>query len=366
MSRVVLSGYYGFDNLGDEAVLYAIIQSLRREDPDLAITVLSNNPAKTRQLYGVDAVNRWHPVKVWQALHRSDMLISGGGSLLHDVTGPKTIVYYLGVVEMARLLNKPVFFYAQGFGPVRRPFSKALVRLVCNGVDYITLRDEESLADFRSLHVNRPPMEVTADPVLGLDVSRISLQAGRRILQEAGAMTDKPLLGIALRPWQDEETYLNGVAALADQMLRDGWQPVFLPFHHPVDVKTGEKAMARMTEQGAVHLTRPSSVEEMLAVIGNLKGMVGMRLHALIMAAVWNLPIVGISYDPKVERFLAQSGGSPWVRTGQAGPENLLPLVEEKLKTGQTSKEKEALQELKKRATTTAQKALALIRRPQP
>ena len=96
------------------------------------------------------------------------MLISGGGGLLQDVTGPKSIIYYLGVVLMARLLGKPVFFYAQGIGPVNTVVGKALVRLVANRVNAITVRDPDSKEELAVMGVTRPPVYVTADPVLGL------------------------------------------------------------------------------------------------------------------------------------------------------------------------------------------------------
>ena len=51
--KVVLSGYYGFDNIGDEAVLLSIIHALREEMPGIGIVVLSNNPEKTKALYQI-------------------------------------------------------------------------------------------------------------------------------------------------------------------------------------------------------------------------------------------------------------------------------------------------------------------------
>ena len=57
--KVLLSGYYGFDNAGDEAVLYAIVRALRQVKPDIDITVLSNQPENTAQALDVKAVNRW-------------------------------------------------------------------------------------------------------------------------------------------------------------------------------------------------------------------------------------------------------------------------------------------------------------------
>ena len=43
--HVVLSGYYGFDNVGDDAILFSIIPSSEKDSGSIDITVLSNNPA---------------------------------------------------------------------------------------------------------------------------------------------------------------------------------------------------------------------------------------------------------------------------------------------------------------------------------
>lgn len=92
--HIVLSGYYGFNNIGDEAILYSIIQSLRRLEPEIDITVLSNNPEVTESLYQTKAVNRWNPAEILLALKQADGLISGGGSLFQDETGFKSVAYY--------------------------------------------------------------------------------------------------------------------------------------------------------------------------------------------------------------------------------------------------------------------------------
>ena len=120
---IVLSGYYGFANSGDEAVLHALVQALREEAREagifLRIIVLSGNPAQTQRMHGVEAVHRMRPWTVIKALWRADALVSGGGSLLQDVTSARSMRYYLGIIRLALWLRKPVFIYAQGIGPIR-------------------------------------------------------------------------------------------------------------------------------------------------------------------------------------------------------------------------------------------------------
>ena len=95
MVNILISGYYGFDNIGDESILRTLVSSLREHIPDCSLTVLSHNPTSTREKYGVEAVDRMSPVAILRAVKKCDMLISGGGSLLQDVTSSKSLHYYL-------------------------------------------------------------------------------------------------------------------------------------------------------------------------------------------------------------------------------------------------------------------------------
>src|SRR5690606_13718168 len=167
--RVVISGYYGFDNMGDEMVLAGILAGLRRLDPGVRVTVLSAHPAATAREHGVDAVSRTHLPSILAALARADLLISGGGSLLQDVTGPFNIPYYVGVMELARLRGVPVMMMAQGIGPVRGRMGRALVRWAVRRAAAVTVRDPQSARLLGDLGVPGAAVGVTADAALLLD-----------------------------------------------------------------------------------------------------------------------------------------------------------------------------------------------------
>lgn len=308
MPKVVISGYYGFHNSGDEAILFAMLMALRDVVPDLEAIVLSRDPAYTAREFGVRSIPRDNPSQVIKALGGCDLLISGAGGLLQDINGPRSIIYYLGVVLMARLLGKPVFFYAQGFGPVSSAFGKALVRQVANRVNAITVRDPDSRDELSALGVARPLLKVTADPVLGLDPSLVDIRKGREILTRLGA-DNRPVAGISVRPWKGLDGYKEAIAKAADDLMEEGWQVVFVPMHCPGDVTTGREVAARMRGR-ALLFEEQADYMNILSVTANLDLAVGMRLHFLIFSVIFGVPVVGIPYDPKVNRFL-QSVGLP-------------------------------------------------------
>ncbi|WP_227762416.1 polysaccharide pyruvyl transferase CsaB [Zhaonella formicivorans] len=305
MARIVLSGYYGFNNTGDEAVLFSILRTLRSLKPELKFTVLSNDPAKTSKQYGVEAVNRWKLKDVFRALSQADLFISGGGSLLQDTTSPKSILYYLGVVWLAKLMGKPVIYYAQGIGPITSGVGKKLVPLVSNKVDVITVRDQASKELLTELGVTGPPVYVTADAVFSLYHREIERKPGQELLERCGIKPEDklPMVGISVRQWKNLTGYQRVLARLGDELIRQGYRVVLLPFQFPDDV-CACREIARLMQEEPVLIKEQCSVTEMLGVLGELQLVVGMRLHALIMAAVMGVPAVGISYDPKVDSFL--------------------------------------------------------------
>ncbi|XKE94042.1 polysaccharide pyruvyl transferase CsaB [Metaplanococcus flavidus] len=293
--RIVLSGYYGFDNVGDEAILFAIIQSLKEYHPGVNLTVLSNNPEKTAASYKVDAVNRWNINEVRKALKESDCLISGGGSLLQDETGMKSISYYSGVMKIAQFLKKPVFIYAQGMGPVKSKINRQIMKHVLQRSEMITVRDKHSKSFLQSIGVSKP-IQLVPDPVMGIDASGFSSGL------TTGTDSNKRVISVSIRNWTEDLSYLNKVAAGLDQLADNGHEILMVPMHGKYDHETS-KNVAGMMKNKVEIFPYDSSIEEKMAAVKESDVLLGMRLHALIFASVGNTPFVALSYDPKIDSF---------------------------------------------------------------
>jgi len=243
------------------------------------------------------------------AMRRADLLISGGGSLLQNVTSRRSLYYYMGIILLALLLDKRVMLYAQGIGPVTGHLPCACMRWLGNRVSLITVRDEGSMAELRRLGITRPPMECTADPVLG--IHPVGREAGRAILARCGADGAKPVIGISVRDWQGWQHYKEILAEISDAIVRElDARVIFLPMQYPEDVRTA-KTVAAWTQEECVVLDDEYSTSELLSLVANMDLMIGVRLHALIFAGVMGVPMIGISYDPKVDRFLRSIGEKP-------------------------------------------------------
>ena len=308
--KVVISGYYGFDNCGDEAVLYAIIHSLRRLRPDVRITVLSGNPEKTQKLYGVRAIDRWSPFRVGLELLRCSLFISGGGSLIQDVTSVKSADYYLSVIFLGTLLARKTMIYGQGVGPLSSKKVRARTARTLGRCDVITVRDEGSASLLREIGVKRE-ITVTCDPVMALSYEDIDRGEIRRYLEDINILDDegrkrKPLFLVTLRCWGDNG-HLPEVAKLLDEQARKGWDVLLAPMHFPQDMQAIDMVGNLMTER-LYCLGTQLSARQFLALSAYADKVFSMRLHGLIFAMAVGAPMVGLSYDPKVIAFARLSG----------------------------------------------------------
>jgi polysaccharide pyruvyl transferase CsaB len=301
--RIALSGYYGFGNGGDEAVLAGLIKSLRDQAQinglsGLELTALSINPAATTAEHGIPAAHRYKIGPLLRTLARCDLLASGGGSLLQDVTSRHSIFYYLGVVRAAQIMGKKTMFIAQGIGPLTLPRSRKLTAAVARRCDAITVRDEASASLLREIGVERPEIVVTADPALLL----------RNLPSEP-----LPDTAIALRPWKDQT---GQIVALVVDALKSSRVPVgqFFPCSHSEDIGPAQLAETRygkvehpFLEANGASESRSSHLK-IIDSVRRCEMVVGMRLHALILAAAYGVPSVALAYDPKVTAFMEQTG----------------------------------------------------------
>ncbi len=322
MSRVVISGYYGFDNLGDEAVLAATVAALRQERPDAGIVVLSADPRGTARALGVEAVARSRFGHVVGVLRRCDLFLSGGGSLFQDATSWRSPWYYLGVLALAQRLARRTAVYAQGIGPLRGRTVRLAARRLLNAVDLIIVRDPDSLAALDALGVDRPPAALAGDPALLLTPDR-----SPRVLAEHASWGQEGVpAGLALRPWRDDAW--DGVVSAAARAVaeRHGVRWICLPMHRPQDLVLAERAAARIGF-GARALREPVTPREMVALIGGLHLVVGMRLHALIFGATQGVPLVSLAYDPKVGAFVRELG-EPLLGLAHLTAESLTHTIE--------------------------------------
>lgn len=360
MNRIVISGYYGFGNAGDEAMLSAILEAILEVIPDARITVISGNPRDTAAKHGVTSIGRFSLLSIIRSLWSCDLLISGGGSLLQDVTSHRSLYYYLSIIFLATVLHKKIMIYAQGIGPLTRQLAKRAVANVLNHVTMITVRDQISKDELLELGVHKPPIKVTADAVLSMHA--VDTTIGKRLLKAYNLSGVKYRIGVSVRSWKQATSYRHSLAkALTTLQEEMNAEVLFIPMSHPEDTLEARK-ISELMKHKPILLDRTYTTTELLALSGCVDVMIGVRLHALVFASLMKKPVVGISYDPKIINFLDMIGQAP-IGTLDSLDETLLvervkQLLLDKSVYEQSFKQIETLQE---ESLKTAHIALSLL-----
>ena len=281
--KYVVSGYIGFDNFGDEVIALILSQKLKREGAD-KITFISSNPKKTSELYDVDSCGM---LNFLPSIINTDVLISGGGSLLQDATSIKSLIYYLAVIFTALFFGKEVQIFAQGIGPINSKLGKLLTKIALKKAKKISVRDSKSQELLKSWGIES---ELVKDPVLELELiekhqtgtAGIQLRkfdgVNKEFLEKLAEevikkFSDKKIEVISLQDRMDREVCENFVQILKDK----GFENV--------------KLMANL------------SINEAIDVISNLEYLVAMRFHANVVGIKSGVKTLSINYDPKVEKL---------------------------------------------------------------
>lgn len=350
MYDVAISGYYGFGNSGDEALLKSVTADLRKLKPEIKIMVFSNDPEFTKREHNVDSVDRMSFFEVIKALKNTKLLISGGGSLIQDATSTKSLMYYLGIIRLAKHCGARVMLYANGVGPVNGKINRFLVKNTLNKVDFITLREEDSLSELKRMGVDVPEIEVTADPALGLGIDENGTVAAKELFGE------KQPIAFSVREWktlcEKEKAAVEGCILRLNEM---GYAPFLLPMQYSKD----GKLCAEIAEKtGASVLDDKYTVEQLLGILSRCPAVVGMRLHSLIYALAAGSVPVGIVYDPKVEGFMKYVGLSGSIAVSKLTEDGLFEAVLEAV----NSKPCANIDELRRKAFRNAQIATELLK----
>ena len=321
MKRIMISGYYGFDNLGDEAILGSMIKMIKRINQDIEITILSNKAEQTSKRYDVNAVYRYDIFKIMSTMKRSDIFISGGGSLLQDVTSMKSVPYYLGLIFLGKVFNLKTIFFAQGVGPLNSKFNRFLVSKILKNTDYISVRDKDSKQLLKEIGINDNVVNLTEDPVYGL------------YNKESNEIKSEEInkIGISVRNWNDNN-YINHITSFLNKLNKGkDFSVDILPFHKGEDIIISNRLKNKLKMKVNV-LDYTDDFDKINKVYSTFDLFIGVRFHSLVFAAINLVPFIGISYDPKVSTLI-KDFGYQYLITTKTVTEDLLTKEFNKLTT---------------------------------
>lgn len=320
--RVLVLGYYGAKNLGDDLMLHGILHWLRA-DP-VQVTVVSEDPADTVSRFGVDAIQnvpllgQWSARTLlfsaeWRALVRAvrsaDALVVGGGDLVRDDLGWNTFSYTVEKLLLALSARVPVSLINVGIGEPHTVYGRAVLPRLLRGCRAAIVRDRRSIA----LCDASPPRE-------GFRTSRDIVWFLPEILGLRPAPATGPIV-VSLRGgaglygrFSLGDASIAGLAALLDALVRRTQRRVrFVPFQDLAgssDAALHRAVHDRMEARDqAEHLAWDGDAERCFQRVADASLVVAMRLHAAIVARAMGRHVLALPYDYKMQELVAAEPG---------------------------------------------------------
>ena len=356
--RVVVSGWYGARNAGDELILEALAQRVEGDLPDTDVVVAARYPHAVLADHGLEAFDRTHRRACEQEASRATAVLLGGGGLWEDytfarnhgvaglVTDAVASVTGLAVLPLlADVHARPVHVVGMGVGPLTAPGARAVVRHVAALAHSVTVRDAGSREELLAIPGWKAPVAVAPDVVYSL---RPHHRPPPRVSRPAG----RPLIGVNLRRWGDEAADLEG-ALQALRAVAQERDAVLVGL--PLSPQDAARLAAVLPGTGVEHVLLPPAVTDLGQLLSDLAAcdaVVSMRLHGCLLAHRAGTPVIGLGYDPKVVAHFTELGRDRFVVPLTAGADSLIPLLHDALDAGLPGTTTAVVTRLEEQATT--------------
>lgn len=335
--RVVLAGWYGAANLGDELLL-AVIAGWVRDAGGVPIAI-STHPDHTHAAHGIDAVGYADLPAIVEALAGADLFVLGGGGLFQDYDAfdaasldrfPSwNVSQYAQFLLLADEIGLPTLALAQGVGPLRGAEGRAIAADVFTRAGGVSVRDRDSLALVGAIGVAR-------DVVVAPDPGWTWRGSGGRGLALAArypALAGRRVIAMILRDWPFDPRWESACVDALRRAVPSDWAMLWLDFNRPPNgasrgySEIAQRMVTALADARTHVIWEGERLDEAATLLAQCDGCIAMRLHGVLLASAAGLPVIAIEYDGKVAALCDEIGIPHRQRVGLSAIERDLPAA---------------------------------------
>ena len=274
MEKVLLGGYFGFENIGDDAILLSEINFLKKEN---FIPIILTKSGK--KIFNEESIDRYNFLKIIKFKNQFNSFILGGGGIFQDSTSFRSLIYYLSLINLMKFLNKKVILLNIGIGEIKREISKKLLLKTLKKCDLIIFRDEYSYNFFD-------------------DLSNKFISSDSSFYLNFQKKEKEDLILVSLRYFKNLD--LNKFKIFVDRLKKK----ISLNFEFIVFSKE-EIELAKYLNLNYFYSQNPV---ETIEKISTSKFLIGTRYHSIIFSILTETPFIGLIYDIKVKNLIDDLG----------------------------------------------------------
>lgn len=237
-------------------------------------------------------VNIWYLLRNVWLIARADFMIIGWWWLIFDneegVSFTNLLTQWWFRVKLARLAGTTIVFLGISL-EVKQVKNKMQLHKIFKKGDFIIVRDDKSAGLLDALEI---PCSQIPD-----------LAFLYKPEEKQEKMPEKKRIGLSFRGgffWDNE----TDIPKIYDYLAEKWYDPIFLVHTTEWYENQNDLLFIRRVMQGKTY-NITSTIEQTLKLYPTLYAVVGMRLHAWILAITHGLPLIMISYGPKTDEFVS-------------------------------------------------------------
>lgn len=312
--KIIISGYYGVANIGDELILESIIKLIKDVNSSYKIIALSVNPSYTRNTYNVGAIrqfpNSWLGffrsllnfglVKLLYHLLTADAFILGGGGFLSDRQS-HSVPFWTRQLRIAKIFGLKTIVFRIGAGPFFTQYGIERTK------EYLTkYADEISVRDRNSYNILKEKVKVNKEILLNID----PVAFYNNNLTQAGESASENTILFVLTNFNPNIHVSDNINihlmdlfhAMIETAEKKSYNPLIL-FFEPKSDQLTKKYLSKFIKNKNT-LIDVHSPKEAVNLFQKSKGVISFRLHGNILAYAMNKPFMPIIYHHKHMGFL--------------------------------------------------------------
>jgi polysaccharide pyruvyl transferase CsaB len=301
MKKLALWGYFGFGNVGDEALLSAVLPHLKNEE----VHIFSGELPSVQNSQNIVLESR-SPKNLFRVIKKSDGFILGPGGLLHERKSGKGTWYHLAGPILSRFLSKPYCAIGQQIGSFTRFATKKLVKFGLKKANFLTVRDEQSFLTAEKLGLK---------PTLSSDLAfLLKPNEPSKTIRQKIQKLPKPRIIFSPATSSEYKLDIPWIVKILKYILKKtGASLILVPFFPGRDDETISELSKLLPPKNVLSLASPISWSDGFGIFQMADFSVPMRLHSMIASTLSNVPFLPIVYHEKVRMIGKEIGCSEFL-----------------------------------------------------
>lgn len=312
--KILIKGYYGHNNLGDDYILYSILNSLNSVGK-FNVTVVSAGDRyqdffdRFQNLRVTEFCREWKGFAKRFALIRCDLWIIGGGGLWPSEKS-KNVHILLDEIQFAKKFGAKICFYGIDINSINEPTNIEAWKGILDEADLFIVRNSKTKYLLDGLKNNN--VIKSSDITFGL-ITPDEKKLSRSVLHKLGLKDQEYILWAIPMEFTEGRNstryskFITSLQSLANKSMFHNYVHVFLPFNYNKDLELLEDISKGIDGKSIIcDNSFPLSIEEKRILFKYARSGVFMRFHSVMFSIYYALPGVFISYSDKTSDVLKE------------------------------------------------------------